>query len=322
MDLEKLFSQQQQQLSYFFERIDLEKAKAFIDTCIACKGVIVCTGIGKSGLIAEKIAATLVSTGTKALYLPAANFLHGDIGLFSEEDLLIVLSKSGETEELLNLIPFLKKRKVPILSLVSSRQSRLGSLSDVTLELPMEKELCPFDLTPTTSTAIQLIFGNILAVSLMQRKAFRLEQYALNHPSGSIGKKATLLVQDLMLAEDKIPFCAPKDRLIDVLVELSNKRCGCLIVADETKKLLGIFTDGDLRRALQIHGSSVLEKNMDALMTPSAISISEDILAWDAMKIMQKDPSGKWIMVMPVVKEEQVVGVLRMHDIVHAGLGG
>ena len=199
-------------------------------------------------------------------------------------------------------------------------QRSLALVADViSIHLPVEKELCPFDLRPTTSTAVQLLFGDLLAIALMQRKRFDLSAYALNHPSGAIGKKSTLVVEDLMCAEERLPYIGPEILLIDVLVELSNKKCGVLLVVDEEKKLQGVFTDGDLRRALQMHGSGILEKKMKDLMTPRPLTIQKGILAWDALKIMQKDPK-KFVMTLPVEEEGRVVGLLRMHDIVQAGI--
>jgi arabinose-5-phosphate isomerase len=317
--MKNLFNEQRRYLDAFFDQVDHEKAEAFFQVCLKCTGLIVFTGVGKSGHIAEKIATTLVSTGTKALYLPPTNFLHGDLGIIASQDIIVLISKSGETEELLNLLPFVKKRGATILSIVSNPNSRLAKDCDLSIHLPVEKELCPFDLAPTTSTEVQLIFGDALAVALMKAKNFSLNEYALNHPSGSIGKKMTLSVQDVMKQGDHLPLCTPQDLLGEVLTELSNKKCGCLIVVDEKKSLRGIFTDGDLRRALQNQGASVLEKKMESLMTQSAISVPQNILAWEAMKIMQKDPK-RWVMVVPVVEKGKVVGIVRMHDIVQAGL--
>ena len=315
----ELFEEQRRTLNAFFEQVDLERADAFLQACLGCRGFIALTGVGKSGVIAEKIATTLVSTGTKALYFPPTNFLHGDLGILGEDDLLVLISKSGETEELLEILPFARQRKAKTLALVSNPQSRLAKECDLCMNLPVEKELCPFDLAPTTSTEIQLIFGDALAVALMKAKGFSLGEYALNHPAGSLGKKMTIAVTQIMKQGEEIPLCQPSDRLGDVLDELTSKRCGCLLVVDREKRLKGIFTDGDLRRALQNQGSLVLEKKMEGLMTPSAVWIPPNILAWEAVKIMQKDPK-RWIMVVPVLDEGKVVGVVRMHDVVQAGL--
>lgn len=315
----ELFQEQQRTIDAFFEQVDLGQAEAFLQACLHCKGFIALTGVGKSGVIAEKIATTLVSTGTKALYFPPTNFLHGDLGVIGSHDLLVLISKSGQTEELLSLLPFARQRKTKTLALISNPQSRLAKECDLSMHLPVEKELCPFDLAPTTSTEIQLIFGDALAVALMKAKGFSLNEYALNHPAGSIGKKMTLSVTEVMKQGESLPLCTPSDRLGDVLTELTGKQCGCLLVVDQEKRLKGIFTDGDLRRALQNQGSLVLEKKMEGLMTPSAIWVSPNILAWEAVKIMQKDPK-RWIMVVPVLEEGKVVGVVRMHDIIQAGL--
>ncbi|HSW86229.1 MAG TPA: KpsF/GutQ family sugar-phosphate isomerase [Rhabdochlamydiaceae bacterium] len=317
--LKDLFNEQRQYIDHFFDHVDIQKAEEILKTFSQCKGLIVFTGIGKSGIIAEKIAMTLTSTGTKALYLAPTNFLHGDIGILNSEDLFVMISKSGETEELLNLLPYIKKRQVKTISIVSNPQSRLAKISDLSIFLPVQKELCPFDLAPTTSTAIQLIFGDVMAVALMKAKEFSLDQYIQSHPSGSIGKKMTLKVEDIMIKGEQIPICNPHDRLSQALIELSNKKCGCQLIVDEQRNLLGIFTDGDLRRSLQCQGSSVLDRNMHELMTHSAISIGRDLLAWDALKIMQKDPK-RWVMVCPVLENNKVVGIIRMHDIIQAGL--
>jgi len=317
--LRNLFADAQKYLDHFFREIDLDRVEQVVKTCQECEGIIIFTGVGKSGIIAEKIAMTLISTGTRALYLPSMNFLHGDIGIVSEKDILVMISKTGETEELLNLVPFIKRRNAKIIAIVSKQESRLAKESNLSVFLPVEKELCSFDLVPTTSTAVQLIFGDILAVALMKNKGFAMEDYALNHPAGAIGKKLMVTVRDLMIDKENVPLCGPQDKLVDVLVELSNKKCGALLIAGEQKELLGIFTDGDLRRSLQSKGSSVLEQTMGELMNSSASYLPPGTLAWDALKHMQKD-SRKWVMVLPVLEDGKVVGILRMHDLVQAGI--
>jgi arabinose-5-phosphate isomerase len=318
--IEELLEEQRRYISHYFDEVDLANVTKIIDACAKISGLIVFTGVGKSGIIAEKIAMTLVSTGTKALYLPPTNFLHGDIGILAENDLLVLMSRSGETEELLSLIPFARQRKTRLLAIVSNLQSRLARLSDYSICLPMEKELCPFDLAPTTSTTVQLLFGDLLAVALMRHKRFDLASYALNHPSGAIGKKMTLKVEDLMLTGKRVPLCSPSDRLIEVLVELTNKKCGALLVVNPAQELLGIFTDGDLRRALQLQGSEVLNTSIETLMTHSPLSIEKEELAWSAVKLMQKDPK-QFVMVLPVLDQNKVVGILHMHELIQAGIG-
>lgn len=317
--IKQLFAKQKQHINYFFDQLDLKQVEKFFQASMECRGNLVFTGVGKSGIIAEKIATTLISTGTRAHFLSPANVLHGDIGIITSEDAVVMISKSGETEELLNILPFFKRRGAQIFTIVSSSNSRLAKWADVSVTLPVEKELCPFDLAPTTSAEVQLLFGDLLAVALMEAKGFSLDDYVHNHPSGSIGKKMTVKVADLMLSGENVPFCSPQDKLVDVLVTLSNKKCGCLIAVGAENELLGIFTDGDLRRALQREGAKVLEKKIEELMTKSPISVNQGLLAMEAVKIMQKE-SSPWVMVTPVVDQERVVGVLRMHDIVQAGI--
>lgn len=317
--LTEIFEEQRRYISYFFDHLDIAQIERLLQKCQQSRGCIFLTGVGKSGIVAEKIAMTLVSTGTKAFFLPALNFLHGDIGIVDKDDLVILFSKSGETEELLDLLPHLKKRDATTCAVVSNSLSRLALQADLSIVLPVEKELCPFDLAPTTSTEVQLLFGDALAIALMKSKGISLQAYKENHPSGAIGKKTTLRVEDLMIRGAGIPFCTPQDRLVDVLVELSNKKCGCLVVTDEQQVLQGIFTDGDLRRSLQTFTPAVLEKSIQDVMTRSVSSISKDALAWEALKLMQKDPK-KWHMVLPVVEGQKVIGILRMHDIIHSGI--
>jgi arabinose-5-phosphate isomerase len=317
--LREIFKDQRKHLEYFFDHLDEEQAESVFNLCANIKGFLVLTGVGKSGLVAEKIAMTLVSTGTKALYLPSINFLHGDIGIVSSDDCVILLSKSGETEELLHLVPFIRKKGAKLVALVSNSQSRLAQQADVALSLPVEKELCPFDLAPTISTEVQLLFGDVLTMALMKHKGFTLDSYGENHPSGTIGKKATIKVSQIMIHGQSLPLCLPSQKLQEVLPEFSSKRLGCILIVDEQNKFQGIYTDGDLRRSLLALGSEVMRKTIGELMTRSPISTQREVLAWDALKLMQKDPQ-RWIMVLPVIEGEQVVGLVRMHDIIHTGI--
>lgn len=317
--LKELIDSKRQYINHFFELLDIQAAEKFLQILLSCKGMIFFTGIGKSGLVAKKIAVTMTSTGSRALYLSPTDALHGDLGILSEKDIFIILSKSGETEELLNLIPFLRNKGVRLLSVVSNANSRLAKACDFSITLPLEKELCPFDLAPTTSTTIQMIFGDVLAIALMRHQNFTIDQYALNHPAGRIGKRITLKVQDLMLKGSGIPLCRPQDKLVDTLVELSNKRCGCVLIVNEELHLQGIFTDGDLRRALLKEGPQVLELPMEQLMTRSAKYIGPNVLAWDAMQLMEADQKHP-ITCLPVLEDQKVLGLIKMHDIVQSGL--
>ncbi|MBI3211143.1 MAG: KpsF/GutQ family sugar-phosphate isomerase [Simkania negevensis] len=317
--LQELFSNYQKTLDLFFEKIDPSRSEEILHAFLKCSGMIIFTGVGKSGIIAEKLAMTMISTGTKALYLPAMNALHGDVGIVSKEDIVVLISKSGESDELVNLVPFIRKKGATIISWVSNPFGKLLKMSDLAICLPFDKELCPYDLAPTTSTAVQLIFGDVLSIALMRAKSFSIDEYALNHPAGSLGRKITLAVKDLMLKGKELPLCKPEDRLSEVIVELSKKKCGCLLIVGKGEKLEGIFTDGDLRRFLEKERPPDLNKKMKELMTISFLYTQPEQRAWDALRFMQKDPN-RLVMVMPVLEEEKVIGLIRMHDIIHAGI--
>jgi arabinose-5-phosphate isomerase len=317
--IKSFFEEQRKYLNYFFDHLEIAKAEEILSAFLKCEGSLIFTGVGKSGIIAQKLSATFLSIGIKAFFLPPIDALHGDLGVLSEKDLLILLSKSGETEELLKMLPYVRKKKARVVSFVSNPKSKLAKDSDISITLPLLRELCPFNLAPTTSTTLQLLFGDVLAIAMMRKKNFTLDDFALNHPSGMIGKKITLLVKDLMLQGEAMPLCSPEDLLMDVLCVLSEKRCGTLLVVDEKKRLKGIFTDGDLRRSLHAQGGDVLQKKMRQIMTDSARSTSQDRLAVEAMKQMEEDPN-RLITVLPVLQDGTVVGILRMHDILQAGL--
>jgi arabinose-5-phosphate isomerase len=317
--IRELIDEQRRYLNSYFEQIDCAQAEAILRALQDCTGTVVLSGVGKSGHIAEKIAATFLSTGTKAFYLDPTHAIHGDLGYVAKEDVFLAFSKSGESQELVELVPFVRKRGAKSIAIVSNEHSRLAGACDLFMMLPVERELCPFDLAPTTSTAVQLLFGDCLAIALMRAKKITLNDFALNHPGGILGRRITLKVGDLMLKGNDLPLSRPTDHLIHVLPELSAKRCGCLLVVDATKDLKGIFTDGDLRRSLELMGSSALESTLAELMTPKPRTITPDHLAVDAMRQMEEDPR-RLITVLPVLENGRVVGLLRMHDILQAGL--
>jgi arabinose-5-phosphate isomerase len=318
--LKELLDNQRNYTDHFFKTLDLQPIEQLVQLLLQCSGVLFFTGVGKSGLVAKKIAFTMVSTGTRAFYLSPTDAVHGDLGMVSSHDAFIILSKSGETEELLDLVPAIRNKGAKLIGVVCKPQSRLAATCHVSVTLPFQRELCPFDMAPTMSTTSQLLFGDLLAIALMRYKNFSLDEYALNHPSGQIGKRITLKVKDLMLTGDRIPLCGPEERLGEILVELSNKRCGCILIADKNRKLLGIFTDGDLRRTLQKVGGQVLEARMDEVMNSRPSSILPEVLAWEAMKRMEADDQRR-IMMLPVVdSESRVLGLLHLHDIIQSGL--
>ena len=318
--IKELLDKQKQHLEHYFSHFNLNAGEELLQQILACEGVLFFTGVGKSGFIAQKIAATMQSTGTKAFFLPPIDALHGDLGMVCKKDLVFILSKSGETEELLQLLPFIRNKGAQVVAITSNATSRLCHGVDRTLVLPCDTELCPFDLAPTTSTVIQLLFGDLLAIALMETRGFSVDQFAENHPGGRVGRRSGLRVRDLMLDKERTPICFSEDHLEEVLIDFSDKRCGCLIVIDEKKQLKGIFTDGDLRRALQAKGDKILKEKIGQLMTRSPKAIEAEALAWDAMKLMASDQKHP-VMVLPVLgPQKEVVGIIKMHDIIQAGL--
>lgn len=314
-----LLSRTKNYLDYFYDHIEASSLEEALLCCLNTKGHIFLTGVGKSGFIAKKIAMTLVSIGTKSSFLEPMNLLHGDLGIVDQGDVVIMMSKSGFTKELVELVPYLKKRGAVLIACVSHKGSQLEEACDKSVYLPVLSELDQHNLVPTTSTQVQLIFGDILTIAIMNKKGVGLDLYATFHPAGSIGKKLLTKVEELMLDLDHVPFCLPHVTVKDILVELSSKKCGCVIVADDSKALKGIFTDGDLRRSLQNLGIAALEKQVGDLMSKEPVYVYKEATAFEAKKSMQIDDAS-WINVMPIVSENQVVGILRLSDILKAGI--
>lgn len=318
--LKELLNNEKKSLDHFFKNLDINALEKFLNLLYQCKGLMVFSGVGKSGLVAEKIALTMTSTGSRAFFLSPNNALHGDIGIIGPDDIFIMLSKSGESDELLQLIPFIRNKGAKIAAIVSNGSSRLAKAVDYVLAVPLEKELCPFDLAPTTSSVIQMMVGDVLAIALMNLKKFTVDDFAKNHPAGRIGRRILIRVKDLMISGQALPLCKPADTLVDILVELSNKRCGCVLIVDEHNDLKGIFTDGDLRRALQKYGPGALEFSMEKLMTSNPKWIEAKELAWEALSIMEKDQKNPITVLAVLDENKKVVGVIKMHDIVQSGL--
>lgn len=317
--LKTLFEKQKKSLDHFFSTLAIADVENVFEKLRSCSGVVILSGVGKSGHIAQKISTTLISTGTRASFLCPAHALHGDLGFVSPQDIFLLFSKSGESRELIDLLPYVQKKGAFTIAAVSQANSRLAKAADLAIVLPVNQELCPYDLAPTTSTAVQLLFGDCLAIALMQAKQFTVNDFASNHPAGFLGRKITLKVVDIMLKNEQLPICRPNDRLMDKLHELSVKKCGCLLVCDEEGILKGMFTDGDLRRAIESKGSDALQMPLSQLMIRMPLTISSSLLAIDAMHQMEADPS-RLVTVLPVVENERVIGLLRMHDVVQAGL--
>jgi arabinose-5-phosphate isomerase len=317
--LKQLFGEQHRFMNYFFDNLEYEPLQQFSQACLNCEGVICFTGVGKSGFIAQKITQTLVSTGTKAVFLSPTDALHGDIGIIGPSDLLVMFSKSGGTEELLRLVPYARAKGAQLVSVTSVKGNKLEAACDMSIHLPLERELCPFDLAPVTSTAIQMLFGDTVAISLMLSRNLSKDEYAMNHPAGRIGKRLMLSVTDVMISGDKLPVVSPDMKVVETLVELSGKGCGCVLVVDENNKLLGTFTDGDLRRTLQAKGSDALHALVSEVMSSTPCVIQSNVKAVDGMQMMEK--GAKKVTFLPVVDPEGTLeGLVTLHNLVAAGL--
>ena len=315
--VEDLVQKLRSNVDLLFQQFDTEQLSEIVRQVASSEGVLFCTGVGKSGIIAQKTAMTLSCSGTKAFFLSPQGALHGDIGAVGRGDIVFLFSKSGETAELLELCPALRNKGARLAAVVMNPKARLAKACDMAFILPELKEICPFGLSPTTSAVAQLIFGDLLAMALMRHKQVPVSDIIQNHPGGRIGRRQLLKVKDLMLTDERLPVCGPSDSLGNVLVELSNKQCGCICVVDESSRLLGLFTDGDLRRTLLRLGPAGLGASMSSLMTAKPRTIGPEELAYDAFRAMEADPQHL-IMVLVVVEENKCVGVIKMHDILQA----
>lgn len=316
--LKEIFTRERQFLNYFFQELDYEAAEKVVAMILACKGMVIFSGVGKSGIIAEKLSKTMISTGSRAVYLSPQEALHGDIGIATKDDLIILLSKSGKGSEIETLARLCKKRAISSMAWVSDKNTKLEKVVDFCMHLPLEGEICPFGLAPTTSSAVQLIFGDCLAVALMESSKFSIDQYALNHPAGSIGKLIAESVDDVMSRGDDIPFCSEETLLKDALYTLSEKRLGILLVNNRAGECVGIFTDGDLRRLIEKAGSSGLDQPMNEIMISEFISISKNELTSKAVSLMES--KSKRVLALPVLEEKKAVGVVHMHHIISSNM--
>lgn len=310
--LESVLTKQKKSLEYFYANIDHSAIEQLIEVLIKCSGRIHISGVGKSGFIAEKIAATLTSFGIPSHFLHPTNALHGDLGAVHNDDCVLLLSKSGETQELIELKSYLE---VPTVAITCSADSTLAKHADQHVELPLLEELCVYDLAPTTSAALQLLFGDIVAVELMKRKEITRSEYHRNHPSGIIGKKAKLVVSELMLKKDAIPKAEKSTTMREIIMLMSQKSVGCVLVM-ENEQVRGILTDGDLKRIL-CKSENPLNDPVEKYMTASFLEVTAEMNVWDAVKTMQKD---RTVHQAPVTKGGLLLGLLRMQDILKEGI--
>ncbi|KAF6154780.1 hypothetical protein GIB67_032392 [Kingdonia uniflora] len=319
-DLLNLFKSQQNHLNYFFQNLNLTQTLTFTQTLLNTQGTIFFTGIGKSGFVAQKISQTLVSFGIRSAFLSPIDALHGDIGILSRLDLLVMFSKSGNTEELLRLVPCVKAKEVVVIGVTMAPEGcLLDGLCDFIVNLPLERELCPWDLAPVTSTAIQMVFGDTVAIAMMGARNLTREEYAANHPAGKIGKSLIFKVKDVMKKQEELPMCKAGDLIMDQLMELTSKGCGCLLVIDDEHRLIGTFTDGDLRRTLKASGEGIFKLTVGEMCNRSPRTINPDAMAVEAMKKMESPPSP--VQFLPVINDQNVVvGIITLHGLVSVGL--
>lgn len=280
-----------------------------------CAGKVVVMGMGKSGHIGRKMAATFASTGTPAFFVHPAEAAHGDLGMVSAQDIVIAISNSGESNEILALIPVLKRLKVFLICMTGNPQSSMGRAADIHLCVKVPQEACPLGLAPTSSTTAALVMGDALAVALLKARGFTAEDFALSHPGGALGRKLLLRVNDIMHTGDEIPHVSKEATLRDALLEITRKNLGLTVICDDLLKIEGIFTDGDLRRVFDT-GVDVRNVGIAEVMTPGGIRVRPGTLAVEALNLMQ----SRHITAVLVADGDQLLGVVHMHDLLRAGV--
>jgi len=292
----------------------------FVQACrhmLECEGRIVVTGMGKSGHIGSKIAATLASTGSPAFFVHPGEASHGDLGMITAKDVVLALSNSGETDEILTIVPLIKRLNVPLIAMTGNPNSTLGKDSTVHLDISVEKEACPLGLAPTSSTTATLVMGDALAVALLETRGFTADDFALSHPGGRLGKRLLLHVKDIMHSGDECPQVAETASLSEALAEMTRINLGMTSIVDSRGKILGVFTDGDLRRVLSHGEVNIKTLGIKECMTANCKTITADKLAAEALHIMD----NKSINALPVVDENnQLIGALNMQDLLSAGV--
>ena len=292
--------------------------KSFVEACEACgncKGKIIVMGLGKSGHIADKIAATFASTGTPAFFIHPSEAIHGDLGMIDKEDIVLILSYSGETEEIVSLIPIIKNMGITIIALTGNKKSKLSNEATINLNVEVKEEACPMNLAPTASTTAALAMGDAIAVALLEKKGFTKEDFAKSHPGGVLGKKLLLSLGDIMHEGDEIPIVYETDKLASGLIEMSEKALGMTAVLNNDNDLGGIFTDGDLRRTLE-NKVDIQSTYMKEVMKKDPYIMGAETLAYNAVAIIQEMKITSLL----IVKDKKVIGALNIHDLFRAGV--
>jgi arabinose-5-phosphate isomerase len=286
------------------------------ETLLACEGRVIVTGMGKSGHIGNKIAATLASTGTPAFFVHPGEASHGDLGMITKNDVVLALSNSGNTAEVITLLPLIKRLGIPLVSMTGDTNSALAQAAVANLDVGIAEEACPLNLAPTTSTTVTLVMGDALAIALLESRGFSAEDFAFSHPGGALGRKLLLRVSDIMHADNEVPRVTPETPLHNALLEMTEKGFGMTTITNTQGELLGVFTDGDLRRIIDSK-ADLSSVNMSQVMTENPKTVHHDMLAAEALTIMEKAS------ITAVVVEDtsnHPIGVLHMHDILRAGV--
>jgi arabinose-5-phosphate isomerase len=301
------------------DRLDEQRFSEAVEILAHCKGSVATIGAGTSGIVARKIAATLTSTGTSALFVHPTDALHGGLGVIGREEVVIAVSNSGETEEISALMPYLSSREVKVIAIVGNLDSSLAKQAAVALDSFAEREAGPHGLVPTASVAVALAIGDALALTVMETKGITREAFAANHPSGRLGRRLTLRVRDVMHAAPEQPSIGPQTPLMEVVGAITEGGLGAVNIVDGDGRLLGIVTDGDLRRTLQRSSPAQLgDLRAEEVMTAEPVQISPDAMAYEALRLMEDRPSQ--IAVLPVVENGLCLGLVRLHDLVRIGL--
>jgi len=312
----KVLKTEAEAISSLVERVGKEFEKA-VDMIYNSKGRVVVTGMGKSGIVGKKIAATLASTGTPAFFMHPAEASHGDLGMVTSDDVVIAISNSGETEEILNLIPFLKRFNVNIISITGNNGSTLSKSSDVSIDVSVREEACPIGIVPTASTTAAMAMGDAIAVALIIKRGFKEEDFAFFHPRGSIGKKLFIKVKDLMHIGEELPVVSGETPVSKALIEMSSKRLGHTIVVNEDDLVTGVISDGDIRRGLEKWGGQLFQMKAEEIMTKNPKTISKEELAAKALSVMEK-----YSITALIIKDldGRPEGIIHLHDILRQGI--
>ena len=302
-------------LSALVTRVDASFAAA-CRLMLACRGRVVVTGLGKSGHVGRKISATLASAGTPSFFLHSGEASHGDLGMLTEADMVVALSNSGETDEILTILPIIKRLGIPLVTLTGADHSRLASEADVNIDVSVEQEACPLGLAPTASTTAALAMGDALAIALLEARGFSAEDFARSHPGGRLGRRLLLHIADVMHTGAHVPRVLAGATVSSALVEMTRSRLGMTAVVDDADRVLGVFTDGDLRRAIE-NDIDMKRTRIDEVMTRNCVTVAPETLAAQAVHLMQQ----RAINSLPVVDDTmRLVGALNMHDLLRAGV--